>query len=62
MFRKSTTGFKRILFLLLVPAVILLVRFRMKDLANVRDQTTWRSKPAEPEDARENDITPDGRV
>lgn len=47
MFRKPAAGLKRTLFLLLVPAVILLVRYLMQDLESVRDRTTWLSKPAE---------------
>ncbi|KAJ5377947.1 uncharacterized protein N7496_005356 [Penicillium cataractarum] len=64
MFLKPTTGFKRILFLLMVPAAILVVRYRMHNLATVTDQTLWRSKTAglQQEDAQENDITSDGNT
>lgn len=46
-FRKPAVGFRRILLLLTVPAVILLIRYRIQDLASVRDQTPWQSRTGE---------------
>lgn len=47
MFRKSVTGLRKILFLLLVPAVILLVHYRMQDLERVKERTSWLTGPVE---------------
>lgn len=47
MFRKSATGLRKILLLLMVPAVILLVHYRMQDLERVKERTSWLTEPAE---------------
>lgn len=64
MFRKPTVGFKRILFLLTVPAIILLVRHRMQDLASVRVQTPSLSRTGElhAEEAQQKNLGSDGMV
>jgi hypothetical protein len=47
MFRKSATGLRKILLLLMVPAFILLVHYRTQDLERVKVRTSWLTEPAE---------------
>jgi hypothetical protein len=64
MFRKPTAGFRKILFLLTVPAIILLVRYRMQDLPSVKDRMQWQPETGEfrPENVQGNYLTSDGRA